>query len=361
MARETRDEKADRLIDASSAAGAVISAGFVAAILASLDRWKKPAQIIALKNDLEAITRVYAAQLEGVVYDSTIYAYVLGSAGVVAPLAYPSPAAELQRLVYPAPGESTPLGMNDPTRLVWSPAIPPPPNDIRFLLYPPGEYPRIEFPIIDKAIEQLQGAATLTPNTYYEMAAAARQNAFTVSGSIREETIDQIRQILADNVGEISSRTDFLQQVRDELPDLPLAEHHVEQVFRNNVNSAYSDGGEAALADPLVADAFPYRAYYAIHDDRARPEHLRLERLGLDGTNVYHKNDPVWLMFRPPWDWNCRCGWNPLSIRRAAAKGVRFAQQWLETGIEPKDQFVKWPNFLPSASWQRVHPPEVAA
>lgn len=331
MAKSARSAKADELIDAGSDAGRAIALGFGAAMLAALERFRAP-QLISMSAGFEEVVRRYAFELEAAVYDSSVAGYVVGAAGIVAPLARPS------RGGYSAP-----------------------PRDVRFAFYPPGQPPRVEFPILDEAIRTLQTAETLSPQTYYSMAAAARADAFTVSGNLAEGTIEQLREILAENVFEKSSRTEFLAKVRRELPNLPLAEHRVEQVFRNNVNSAYSDGGEATLRDPAVADAFPYRAYYPIRDDRCRPEHLALEFLGLDGTNVYHKNDPVWLMFRPPWDWNCRCGWNPLTIRRAAGKGVKFAQQWLETGIEPAGQFVKWPPFLPSPSWQRANPPGVTA
>jgi len=326
MAKSARSAKADELIDAGSEAGAAIARGFAAAVLAALDRFANP-QAISLTDGLLEIVRRFSFELEAAVYDSTVAGYVLGSSGIVAPLARANPGGP--------------------------PLIPP--RDVRFAFYPPdGPGPKVDFPIIDSAFQKLTTAEALAPQTFYSMASSARANAFTVSGAIQRDTIEQLRGILAENVFEKTSRTDFLARVRDELPTLPLAEHHVEQVFRNNVNSAYSDGGEAALADPFVADAFPYRAYYPIRDDRARPEHLALEFLGLDGTNIYHKSDPVWAMFRPPWDWNCRCGWNPLTVRRAAAKGVRFAQQWLETGIEPPRQFVEWPPFLPSESWRRI-------
>lgn len=326
MAKSTRSTKADELIDAAGDAGGVVARAFAAAVTAALARYATP-QVISISQGIEEIVRRFAPELEAVIYDSAVAAYVVSSAGIVAPLARAIP---------------------DDTPLIA-------PRDIRFAFYPPGKPgPSIDFPIMASAFEQLQSASALNPATFYQMAAAARSNAFTVSGAITTETVEQLRGMLAENVFEKTSRTDFLQRVRDELPNLPLAEDRVEQIFRNNVNSAYSDGGEAALADPFVVDAFPYRAYYPIRDDRARKTHRALEFLGLDGTNIYHKDDPVWLMFRPPWDWNCRCGWNPLTIRRAAAKGVKFAQQWLETGIEPPNQFVNWPPFLPSESWRRV-------
>lgn len=320
----TRD--ADKLLDLSTAAGAAIARGFQEAVRAELR--KRNPRLGALSADLATIVDRFRPQLTAAVFDSQVAGYVVGAAGIAAPLARPRST------------EFPPLYELKPA-------------DIRFALYGPGG-PSIEFPIIDSAISQLTKAETLSAGVYYEISAAARRDAFTITAAVSDGTVERVREILAENVFEKTSRTEFMDRVERELPSLPISEAHLEQVFRNNVNAAYSDGGEKALADPLVGSAFPYRAYYPIRDDRARPEHLALEFLGLDGTNVYHFRDPVWLMFRPPWDWNCRCGWNPLTIRRAANKGVRFAQQWLDTGIEPPNQFVAWPPFLPSASWQRI-------
>lgn len=325
MARDAKKTDADKLIDTSSAAGAAIARGFQEAIRREL-RARNP-RLAGLSVDLASILERLRPQLFAAVFESQVAGYVVGANGLAAPLAK--------------------SGSLPPTS---------PPADIRFAIY--GDRgPRIEFPILENAIEQLEKSQAIPSHVYYAIGAAARNDAFTITAAINDSTLDRVRSILAENVFEKTSRSAFMDRIERELPSLPIGEAHLEQVFRNNVNSAYSDGGEAALADPIVGSAFPYRAIYPIHEPgRTRPEHLAMETMGLDGTNVFHYLDPVWKMFRPPWDWNCRCGWNPLTIRRAAAKGVRFAQQWLETGVEPPNQFVKWPPFLPSPSWQRIHP-----
>src|SRR5262249_21071406 len=92
--------------------------------------------------------------------------------------------------------------------------------------------------------------------------------------------------------------------------------------------------------------------YSAVHDSRARPEHRHLERLGLDGTAVYRRDDPVILQFWPPWDYNCRCAVVPLTVADAAARGVKEAQEWLRTGQPPAaPAFVAPPPFSPPAGF----------
>lgn len=157
-----------------------------------------------------------------------------------------------------------------------------------------------------------------------------------------------------DDFAGATSRESFIRAVRENLQGLPINDWNLEQVYRNASNEAFTQGQDHVLDHPMVADAFPYRAYFAIHDSpRVRPDHLAMEKMGLDGTNIFHRNDPTWLRFKPPWDWGCRCGWVAISIRDAARLGVSEATEWLETGIEPQHVWVDPPPFEPSPSWDR--------
>lgn len=239
--------------------------------------------------------------------------------------------------------------------IIGRPSTPPP-------ILPPAEFvaasasgpPVVEFPVIDEAIRSLQESRVMTAEDFYQLSRETREDAFTITADLADSDLEAVRRILEENVREKTSREDFIETAREQVERLNISESHLEQVFRNNVNDRYSNGVERVLKNDLVEDQFPYRAYYAIRDDRVRDEHLQLETLGIGGSNIYHKDDPVWLLFRPPWDWNCRCGFTPLSVRQAARRGIAEAKQWLETGIEPDHEFVAMPNFAPSPSWQRV-------
>jgi len=103
---------------------------------------------------------------------------------------------------------------------------------------------------------------------------------------------------------------------------------------------------ERQLAHPLVEDGFPYRCYSAVYDARTSKPHRAMERLGIGRTAVYHKDDPVWNAFRPPWGArHCRCSWFAISVEQAASRGVKEAEQWLTTGVEPPHEFVAMPTF----------------
>ena len=209
----------------------------------------------------------------------------------------------------------------------------------------------INFPATRRAARILAEKQILTPDDFYSINAQARSQAFTVSADITQRARGVIRDNLAEMIETGPDRQAFLKRFEK----LPLSESHLEQVFRNNTLSAYSDGLEDTLQHPFVYEAFPYRQYIAHHDDRVRDEHLALESMGLDGTGIYHIDDPVWQIFRPPWSWNCRCWFIPLSVIAAANAGVSEAQQWHETGLEPQHVFVPFPDFLPDPSW--IRPP----
>jgi hypothetical protein len=242
----------------------------------------------------------------------------------------------------------------------------PPPADT---MPPPEEPdPMVRFPGIDNAANRILESRTIRSVDYYGMRQRARQEAFTISGNLENAAIDKIRVLLGENIRDGANRKTFEAAVAEALPKLAISEAHLENVFRTNTLTAFSDGHEATFTSPIVADAFPFRAYFSTHDDRTRHEHEQLEAMGMDGTNVYLADDPTWLKFRPPWDWQCRCRWIPYTIRQAARKGVTMAIQWLENikkakiaGVysgddgdyRPNAIYVTPPPFNPPLEFQR--------
>lgn len=223
-----------------------------------------------------------------------------------------------------------------------------------------GDEPDIVFPMIDTAAESLATRRVMTSDDYYRLAANAKQEAFTITADVTENTLAKVRDILGRVATESTSLEQFETLVAAEIGELPISGSHLEQVYRNAVNSAFSQGQNAVLSHPVVEDGFPYRAYYAIHDARARHEHRELESLGLSGTNIYHKDDPVWKEFEPPWSWSCRCGWTSLTIEDAADAGVSHAKAWLAAveRAELDDTFTgRLADYMPQDGW-RVSVPD---
>lgn len=231
------------------------------------------------------------------------------------------------------------------------------PTPSPFALSPPTDsLEEIHFPTIDNAVKSLTERNVLTRPQYDALDTAARAKAFTVAGVDAEATLTKIRDVLAANVEKGTDYETFKQEILDAVDSGTfLSDAHSETVFRTNVQSAFSDGQMEVLNHPLVRSGFPYSTYDAIHDDRVRENHLALETLGINGTNVYRTDDPVFQMFRPPWDYNDRCSWTPITVRQAAESGVPEAQEWLRTGVEPSPRsFVPMPPFTPPVGFQRA-------
>jgi hypothetical protein len=266
-----------------------------------------------------------------------------------------TPEARAERLLELPPAEQVYVRQAVATRQAPPPVPPPilPPRETSPGSSDPGE---VHLPAIDEAVRTLQARNVMDRQRYDALESAARAKAFTVANVESEEVLARVRDSLAESVREGASYDAWRDKVAEEVAKGTfLSDAHQETVFRTNVQSAFADGQESVLAHPLVRSGFPYRARDAIHDDRVREEHLALEGAGIGGTNVFRADDPVWQMFRAPWDYNCRCGDTPLTVRQAAERGIEEARKWLETGAEPSPPtHVPMPDFQPPPSFHRA-------
>lgn len=208
------------------------------------------------------------------------------------------------------------------------------------LLFPGATPPKAVFPVLEAAVSTIKNAAVAAGKDFRHTAQLVREEAFAITGDLTEKALLDVRNEFQRAVAEGLSQKEFIDIISDKLENAgsPLAPAHLENVFRTNVMSAMSDAQNEAIQNPMIADAFPYAAYSATHDGRVRQEHLALEGHGLDGTNIYRVNDPVFQKFRPPWAFNCRCTWTPTSIEMAAHKGVQEAADWMQRASEMVQQ-----------------------
>ena len=196
--------------------------------------------------------------------------------------------------------------------------------------------PPIIFPKLEKAAKSLMQRGVVQRPVFDTLNDRAKARAFTVAGEIFDGTIARIRDVLAEATATGPSLPAFRRVLQHKLRTSLLGPAHVETVYRTNLQAAYRDGMQSLVNDPVVGSIFPYQSYLPISDGRARPEHLALGGLGLNGTGIYRRDDPFWDLFTPPWGFNCRCGTNLLTIRSAARQGVLEAQRWLKTGSPPE-------------------------
>lgn len=212
----------------------------------------------------------------------------------------------------------------------------PPDTPIVFPVDNAGDGPeRIRFPKIEKAAKSLLDRRIVTREEFDELSETAKGEAFTIAGNLTERTIGKVRDTLSQITVEGPSLEVFTEKVESAIGKSAIGAGHLENVYRTGIQSAYRDGNESVMQNPIVAAVFPYQEYIPIHDGRVRSDHLALGSLGLNGTSVYRRDDPFWDFFTPPIGFKCRCGTNALTIEAAARKGVLEAQLWLETGNAP--------------------------
>lgn len=220
----------------------------------------------------------------------------------------------------------------------------------------PGSFdddePAYVFPLIETAANNLARKQVMTAEQFYAAAAQARQVGFTVSNVASEDTIAKVQDALIEDIQTGGTLRAFQERMVDIVDTSPLSESHVETIYRTNIANAYSEAQKRILEHPLVASEFPYVEYHAAHDGRVRRDHLEMEHLGINGTNVYRADDPVIRKFWPPWAFNCRCVVIPIPLEVAAERGIPEAVRWQETGVAPVSPvFVPHPPFDLPPGW----------
>lgn len=208
------------------------------------------------------------------------------------------------------------------------------------------------WPQVVQAVESIREKVPFLAHEFDQLDADAKRVAFTVARATTLDTVRAIQDAIRVDVATGGTLDEFRRRVAETVDGSNLADHHVEQIYRTNVGRAQAAGQIAILEHPQVRSAFPYIQYSATHDSRTRPEHLALEKLGLNGTAVYRADDPIWNLYYPPWSYNCRCIPIPISVEDAAALGVKEAKEWLRTGNPPLvPEFVRDPGFELPPGW----------
>ncbi len=120
------------------------------------------------------------------------------------------------------------------------------------------------------------------------------------------------------------------EEVIQSLIDSSKATSHFESIARIAITS----GIEMILRQPVYKMSYPYRRIQPLHDGVTRDLHLGLEDLGIDRTSLFHEDDPDWARIIPPMYFNCRCGWEPVSVLVAANDGAEEAITWVSRARE---------------------------
>lgn len=234
--------------------------------------------------------------------------------------------------------------------------LPPLPPDTALFAPILPDAPLIRWPQIEAAANDLMRRELVTATQFAKLDGIAQQQAFTVA---RVQSVSTLR-VVQDAVIQQVQHGGTLKTFRHDLDgrlDGILSQPQQECLYRDKVGVAYATGQKFILNIPIVSSGFPYALYTAVHDSRTEDTHFALEKLGIGGTAVYRRNDPVIQEFWAPWRWRCRCHCIPLSVEDAARWGCPEAIEWLRTGVEPQPAaFVAHPPFAPDPAWLAEYP-----
>jgi SPP1 gp7 family putative phage head morphogenesis protein len=182
-----------------------------------------------------------------------------------------------------------------------------------------------------EALQYAHDKKIVLPDEFYSMDLKTRQMATTVSFLSSLEQVETVIKSLNKTLANGGTFKDFRKLVAES--EIILPKHYLDNVFRTNIQSAYSHG--RWQQQQRNKDKHQYLMYSAIDDSRVRPAHLALNRI------VLPIDHPFWLTHYPPVGYRCRC----TCIALTEAQALKY-------GITPDD---KLPEVAEALDWSS-HP-----
>ena len=226
--------------------------------------------------------------------------------------------------------------------------------------------PIVRFDIIDEAAKSMTAHSILPPSLIGTMRRQAQMEGSLAAREGALDALEKVRDALTEAVVDGDSFETFQEKAGAALDRSGLSPSRQEMLFRSTVLPAYSRGQKAVVENVAVRSIAVFAWRCEIPDSRLTALCYALSHSGLMGrdgkrTSVFFVGDPVFRLVAPQSHIGCRCGLIFLTIKRAAEKGIKIAQQWLETGMRPSDAdlFVPVPDLsglpeserLAFASW----------
>ena len=156
--------------------------------------------------------------------------------------------------------------------------------------------------------------------------------AFTISNIARDDVVagvkDELKKVLAHG-GDIKTFRQNIDSLFIEKGLDPLASHHINTIYRTNMQSAYMAGRYQLLTKPHILKARPYWKYVAVGDGLTRPTHAAMN------GKIFHHSNAIWQVWYPPNGFNCRCDVVSLSTREIERDGLTVTAEDLSgTAVE---------------------------
>lgn len=184
-----------------------------------------------------------------------------------------------------------------------------------------------------KAIEYLKSKGYEFSWNWFEVWQVAHSKAFTVAKVMRQDILDDIREMVTKSLEEGITLRDFQKELEPKLKakgwwgKIALGDGQtieevqlgspwrLKTIYRTNLQTSYMSGRYKDQMDNV--DNRPYWQYVAVMDARTRPAHKILN------GKVFRYDDPFWDSFYPPNGWGCRCRVRALSEKNLQTRNLR--------------------------------------
>jgi len=172
-----------------------------------------------------------------------------------------------------------------------------------------------------EAVKWFRARVPITKEKWIEMGEAAQAKGFTIAGVAQLELVADVFKDLVKSLEKGEALDDFKKRVSAKLEtawgeDRPW---HVENIFRTNLQRAYSHARHEQMSQPAVLRDRPFWRYSATIDQRTTEICRRIH-----GT-VLPADDPWWRTHIPPLHFKCRGAKMALTREQAEALGIAAA------------------------------------
>lgn len=156
--------------------------------------------------------------------------------------------------------------------------------------------------VFQEAVDSFLAKEILPKKAFDKLEGAAKRAAFTIATLATKEMLQTSFDALATAIRDGRSLRSFRKDLNARFDSngwTRLDGAHVENVFRTNVMTAYSDGRQKQMTQPAVLKARPYWQIFGANDSRTRATHAAAHR------KVVAANDPAWKKARTPFGFQC--------------------------------------------------------
>lgn len=193
----------------------------------------------------------------------------------------------------------------------------------------------------EEAVDYFKERVPVTAKQFYKLADEYRNLAFTVGGYTKAQILKRFYDEILAALEEGNTLSQFQANMNEFLESEGyegLEPLQADNIFRANVQTAYSVGHYEQMTDPDVLAMRPFWEYDAVEDEHTRPSHLAMN------GKVFPADSPVWDTWYPPNGFRCRCTVRSLSKREVEKRGLTVETETPRAAELPDGRYV---NILP--------------